>query len=38
MNYLSRLASNCDSPDVCPLSKQDYRREPLVPGNDAKKK
>jgi hypothetical protein len=29
---LSRLASNRDPPDVCLLSKQDYRQEPPVPG------
>jgi hypothetical protein len=31
MNYLPRLTSNCDPPDLCLLSSQDYRREPLVP-------
>jgi hypothetical protein len=32
MNYLPRLASNLDSPDLCFLSSWDYRQEPLVTG------
>jgi hypothetical protein len=32
MNYLPGLALNCDPPDLCLLSSQDYRCEPLVPG------
>jgi hypothetical protein len=32
MNYLTGLASNCDIPDLCLLSNQDYRHEPLMPG------
>jgi hypothetical protein len=31
-NYLSRLASNCDPPDLCLLSSWDYRCELSVPG------
>jgi hypothetical protein len=30
-NYLPRLASNLDPPDLCLLSNWDYRREPPVP-------
>jgi hypothetical protein len=30
---LPGLASNHDPPDLCLLSSQDYRREPLVPGH-----
>jgi hypothetical protein len=32
MNYLPRLASNCDLPDFCFLSSKDCRCEPLAPG------
>jgi hypothetical protein len=32
MNYLPRLASNCDPPDLCLLRSEDYRLELLVPG------
>jgi hypothetical protein len=28
MNYLPRLASNCDPPDLSLPSSQDYRRDP----------
>jgi hypothetical protein len=30
---LPRLASNCDPPDHCLLSSEDYRCEPPVPGS-----
>jgi hypothetical protein len=29
-HFLHRLASNCDPPDLCFLSNQDYRCEPPV--------
>jgi hypothetical protein len=32
MNYLPRLALNRVPLDLCLLSREDYRREPLVPG------
>jgi hypothetical protein len=32
-NYLPRLALNHDPPDLCLLSSQDYRREPLAHGS-----
>jgi hypothetical protein len=32
MNYLAKLALSHDSPDLCLLSSQDYRREPPAPG------
>jgi hypothetical protein len=32
-NYLSRLALNHDSPDLCLSSSWDYRHESPVPGN-----
>jgi hypothetical protein len=35
-NYLLRLASNCDPPDLCLLSSWDYRHEP--PASSQKKK
>jgi hypothetical protein len=31
-NYLPRLASNHDPPDLCLPSSQDYKHEPLMPG------
>jgi hypothetical protein len=31
MNFLPRLASNCNPPHLCLLSSQDYRRELLCP-------
>jgi hypothetical protein len=31
-NSLSRPSSNCDSPDRCLLSSEDYRREPTTSG------
>jgi hypothetical protein len=31
MNYLPRLASNLDPPDLCVLSSQDSRCEPPTP-------
>jgi hypothetical protein len=31
-NYLPRLALNHDPPDLCILSRQDYRLESPVPG------
>jgi hypothetical protein len=34
MNYLLGLASNCDPPDLCLLTSQDYRHESLAPGWD----
>jgi hypothetical protein len=34
VNYLLRLALNCDPPDLCFLSSLDYRCEPLVPGSN----
>jgi hypothetical protein len=35
MNYLPGLALNHSLPDLCLLSSQDYRREPLVPGRSS---
>jgi hypothetical protein len=35
-NYLPRLASNLNPPDLCLLSSWDYRGEPLVPGSGIK--
>jgi hypothetical protein len=32
MNHLPGLASNHDPPDLCLLSSQDYRQQPLAPG------
>jgi hypothetical protein len=32
MNYLRRLTSNCDPPDLHLLSSKDYRCEPPLPG------
>jgi hypothetical protein len=32
LNYLPRLASNLDPPDLCFLSSWNYRREPRTPG------
>jgi hypothetical protein len=32
MNYLPRLASNLNPPDLCLLSSWDFRREPPEPG------
>jgi hypothetical protein len=29
-NYLLGMARNCDPPDLCLLSRKDYRREPLA--------
>jgi hypothetical protein len=37
-NYLPRLTSNCNPPDLCLLSSKDYRREPLAPGPEIKAK
>jgi hypothetical protein len=33
VNYLLRLALNCDPPDPCFLSSQDYRCEAPAPGS-----
>jgi hypothetical protein len=33
VNYLPRLASNLDTPDLCLLSIYDYRHEPLALGS-----
>jgi hypothetical protein len=35
VNYLARLASNFDPPDLCLLSSEDYKHEPLAPGKSA---
>jgi hypothetical protein len=33
VNHLSELASSCDHPTLSLPSSEDYRREPLTPGN-----
>jgi hypothetical protein len=33
MSYLLGLAVNCDPPELCLLSGEDYRHEPPVPGS-----